>query len=64
MNPRVKVPRVNRAKLVAMGRDKIHTACSRHVAAMGFFEPTDRRYRLHEGLLAQCFMAFKESAHR
>lgn len=53
-------PRVNRAKLVAMGREKILHACSVHVGQMRRFKPFDLRHKLHQGLLAQCFMAFKE----
>lgn len=53
-------PRVNRAKLVAMGRDKISHACGVHIEQMRRFKPADRRHKLHQGLLAQCFMAFKE----
>lgn len=57
---RTKVPGINRAKLVALGSEKIQQACDVHVRGMYRFKPSDRGYRIHQGLLAQCFMAFKE----
>lgn len=53
-------PRINRAKLVAMGRDKVQRACDVHIREMRRFRHTDPRHRIHQGLLAQCFLAFKE----
>lgn len=57
---RTRVPKINRAKLVALGLDKITAACNVHIAAMRRFKPFDRRHRLHQGMLAQCQLAFKE----
>lgn len=61
---RVKVPRINRSKLVAMGREKILYACDVHAKQVRRFKPFDRRHRIAQGLLAQCFTAFKEVSHK
>lgn len=58
--PRIRVPKINREKLVSMGRKKILSACGVHIVAMRKFKPHDRRHRLHQGMLAQCELAFKE----
>lgn len=57
-------PRINRSKLVALGREKILHACSVHAGEMRKFRPFDRRHKLHQGLLAQCVLAFNDICSR